>query len=73
MARARELNEKFQQALLALPEHHLEIFFLRECARLPYSEIAKELRFGSQSNARQALFRAKERLRELMSSGKIGA
>ena len=62
-ARRRELGEKIDAAVAALPEKYHEILVLREIEGLSYEEIAERLSM-SKGTVESRLFRARERLRE---------
>lgn len=62
-ATRRELAERIDAAIAALPEKYHEILVLREVDGLSYEEISKELGM-SKGTVESRLFRARERLRE---------
>lgn len=64
--RGRELEERLEEALLALPDHHREVIVLRKICEMSYAEIARTLGFAEEVNARMAVSRALKRLRELL-------
>ena len=59
----RELGERIDAAIEALPEKYHEILVLREIEGLSYEEIAERLEI-SKGTVESRLFRARERLRE---------
>ncbi len=66
-ATRRELAQKIDAAIAALPDKYHEILVLREVEGLSYEEIAKRLGM-SKGTVESRLFRARERLRERLSS-----
>jgi RNA polymerase sigma-70 factor (ECF subfamily) len=62
-ARAAELAERIETALLALPAHYRELIVLRQLCEMPYMEIARVLGFTEEVNARMAFSRARQKLR----------
>lgn len=58
----RELGQKIDEAIQALPPKYLEIVLLRERRGLSYEEISRELGI-SKGTVESRLFRARERLR----------
>jgi RNA polymerase sigma-70 factor (subfamily 1) len=62
--RGRELGERLEEAILALPEHHREIIILRALCDMSYAEIARTMGFAEETNARMAFSRALEKLRK---------
>lgn len=62
----RELAARIDAAIAALPEKYREILLLREIEGLSYEEISKELGM-SKGTVESRLFRARERLREILS------
>lgn len=65
-ARAREREERLEDALTALQKHHREVIVLRRLCGLSYEEIAAELGFRQAETARKAYSRAMEKLKELL-------
>ncbi|MBI4606901.1 MAG: sigma-70 family RNA polymerase sigma factor [Planctomycetes bacterium] len=68
LARARELSERIEAALLDMPEHSRELIVLRNLCGMSYAEVAAALGFARESSARVAYFRALKKLKE-----KVGA
>ena len=66
VAEEKEMEERIEGALLALPRHHREVIILRKLCELPYAEVARELGFAEATTARKAYSRAMEKLRELL-------
>ena len=66
-ATRRELARKIDEAIEALPDKHHEILVMREIEGLSYDEIAERLG-TSKGTVESRLFRARERLRERLSS-----
>ncbi len=64
LARARELEERVEAALLKMPKHHREAIILRHLCGYSYEEIADAMGFEREVNARMAVSRAVKRLRE---------
>ena len=62
-AERREMAERIDAAIAALPRKYHEILVLREVEGLAYDEIAERLRL-SKGTVESRLFRARERLRE---------
>lgn len=62
----RELAARIDAAIASLPEKYREILLLREIEGLSYEEISKELGM-SKGTVESRLFRARERLREVLS------
>jgi RNA polymerase sigma-70 factor (subfamily 1) len=64
VARARELAERIEEALIALPRHHREVVILRNLCEMSYEEIAETMALGSAQTARKAVSRALRKLKE---------
>jgi RNA polymerase sigma-70 factor (ECF subfamily) len=60
-----EMQEKFEDALLALPEHFRTIFVLREKEEMSYTQIA-EVCDITEKTVSTRLFRARRELRDLL-------
>ena len=65
-AQRAEQEERIEQALLALPEHHREVIVLRTLCGMGFEEIAAEMGFRSDANARKAFSRARASLIETL-------
>lgn len=72
-ARAAELEERIEGALLALSSTHREILMLRERCAMEFAEIAAEMGFKNADTARALHHRALARLREQLDENAAGA
>ena len=59
-----EQEERIERALLALPEHHREVIILRALCGMSFEEIAAEMGFRTEANARKAFSRGRAKLSE---------
>lgn len=66
-ARRRELAQRIDDAVAALPDKYHEVLVLREIEGLSYEEIAARLSM-SKGTVESRLFRARERLRERLAN-----
>ena len=66
-ARRREMAQRIDEAIAALPDKYHEILVLREVEGLSYEDIAARLSM-SKGTVESRLFRARERLRERLAS-----
>jgi RNA polymerase sigma factor (sigma-70 family) len=64
-AQARELGDRLEEALLAMPEHERELIVLRALCDMPYDEIAAHLGIENQAAIRVACSRALRKLKAL--------
>lgn len=63
VASAKELGERIEAALLAMPKHSREVIILRSLCDMSYAEIADEMGFQREVNARMAFSRAIQKLK----------
>lgn len=64
---AEEEKRRFREAVDSLPDKWKEVLILKEFGEMNYKEIAKTLRI-SESNVKVRVFRAKEKLAEILNS-----
>ena len=64
---AEEEKRRFREAVDSLPDKWKEVLILKEFGEMNYREIAKTLRI-SESNVKVRVFRAKEKLAEILNS-----
>lgn len=64
---AEEEKRRFREAVDSLPAKWKEVLILKEFGEMNYKEIAKTLRI-SESNVKVRVFRAKEKLAEILNS-----
>ena len=64
LARARELEDRVEEALLAMPLPQREVILLRKLCELSYSSIADAMGLKTEAAARQACSRALQQLRK---------
>jgi RNA polymerase sigma factor (sigma-70 family) len=58
VVRARELEEKIEEALLSMKSHHREVIILRHLCEMSSREISDAMGFGNPATARKVLSRA---------------
>jgi len=71
-ATTHELEEKLEEALLGLKDHHREIIVLRHICGMASEEIARTLGFSNAATARKALERAMAELKDRMGTAAGG-
>lgn len=64
---AEEEKRRFRESVDSLPDKWKEVLILKEFGEMNYKEIAKTLRI-SESNVKVRVFRAKEKLAEILNS-----
>jgi RNA polymerase sigma-70 factor (ECF subfamily) len=65
-ARAREIEERVEQALLSLKPHHREAIVLRYLCGFEYEDLTRVMGFKSEAHARMAVSRAVSRLKDVL-------
>ena len=66
VAQANETEERMEEALLAMPKKYREVIILRHLCDMSYKEIAAQMGFSQEVNARKAFSRAIKKLEETL-------
>ena len=66
LARAHELDERIERAMLELSDRHREAIVLRKLCEMSYAEVAAALGLAQEATARAIVSRALARLKELL-------